>query len=159
MIKYVCDECGSEDVLFDAYATWNFKKQQMEIMETYDKGHYCNNCDRERAIKQVVVSRFKKRLPLGLLLIYGKGLPNAGVPFLAPMTTYSFKLTREAMRICAERWPLDDPREIYAGRLASGELSEGEAEDRVAVLASKVWAGNKYEWSYEQDRFVLLEEE
>jgi hypothetical protein len=159
MIKYVCDECGSEDVLFDAYTTWNFKKQQMEIMETYDKGHYCNNCDRERAIKQVVVSRFKKRLPLGLLVIYGEGLPAAGVPFLVPRTEYSLKLSREAMRVCAERWPLSDPRKIYVNRTATGDLSKGEAEDRAAVLASEAWKGNKYEWSYEQDRFVLLEEE
>jgi hypothetical protein len=47
----VCSHCGSENVLCDAYAEWDFDAQQWEIQNTFDKGGYCVDCDGECRIK------------------------------------------------------------------------------------------------------------
>lgn len=44
MKRMTCSECGSDDVLKDAYAAWNFEKQQWELFDTYDKGSVCETC-------------------------------------------------------------------------------------------------------------------
>jgi hypothetical protein len=49
----VCRECGSEDVLADAFAEWNVEKQEWEINNIFDKGAYCNSCDEESRIEEV----------------------------------------------------------------------------------------------------------
>jgi hypothetical protein len=36
--KMVCSQCGSEEVLVDAYARWNVESQGWEIVETFEKG-------------------------------------------------------------------------------------------------------------------------
>jgi hypothetical protein len=42
-----CSECGSTDVLVDAYAEWDVILQRFVIGNTFDKGGYCNKCDGE----------------------------------------------------------------------------------------------------------------
>ncbi len=49
-VRMVCKECGSEDVLCDAYAEWNYDKQEWVLQNTFDKGAYCNQCDGETRI-------------------------------------------------------------------------------------------------------------
>ncbi len=53
-IKMVCKECGSDDVLCDAYAVsvWDVDTQQWEVVNTFDKGAYCNECDGETRLEQ-----------------------------------------------------------------------------------------------------------
>ncbi len=49
-VRMVCKTCGSEDVLCDAYAAWNYEKQEWELSSCFDKGAYCNDCDGETRI-------------------------------------------------------------------------------------------------------------
>jgi hypothetical protein len=46
-VKMVCEICGSDDVLADAYAEWNVETQEWELQNTFDKGSWCNACDGE----------------------------------------------------------------------------------------------------------------
>jgi hypothetical protein len=36
--RYVCSDCGSDDVLADAYAEWDVVEQQWSLQNTFDKG-------------------------------------------------------------------------------------------------------------------------
>lgn len=54
-LRMECSNCGSTDVLSDAYAVWDFKKQEWLLSATFDKGAYCNTCDGETRIKEVTV--------------------------------------------------------------------------------------------------------
>lgn len=53
--KPVCTKCGSDDINIDAYAKWNVKNQCFELNATFDKGHYCENCEGECSIKWIEV--------------------------------------------------------------------------------------------------------
>jgi len=55
-LKQVCSTCGSEDVLCDAYASWDFDLQKWVLYQTYDKGAYCKNCDGECRIVEKEVT-------------------------------------------------------------------------------------------------------
>lgn len=57
MAKYdmVCDVCGSANVVADAYASWNYHTQQWEVSGVYDKGGYCNDCDRESRLDAIEI--------------------------------------------------------------------------------------------------------
>ena len=46
-----CEECGSEDVMQDAWAAWNAELQMHEVVSVQDHG-YCNTCDSEAKIVQ-----------------------------------------------------------------------------------------------------------
>ena len=48
-IKKVCKYCGSENVLFDAYARWDINKQELVLLSTTED-HYCEDCDGETTI-------------------------------------------------------------------------------------------------------------
>jgi hypothetical protein len=48
----VYSHCGSEDVFADSYAEWNIGSQAWEVVETFDKGAYCNKCDGETRIEE-----------------------------------------------------------------------------------------------------------
>ena len=54
-VKQVCRSCGSDNVLADAYASWNFEIQKWEIENTFAKGGYCNTCDGECTVEEEVV--------------------------------------------------------------------------------------------------------
>jgi hypothetical protein len=58
-IKMVCAECGSDDVLADAYAEWNVAAQKWELQNTFDKGAYCNACEAETRLDERVIRRAK----------------------------------------------------------------------------------------------------
>jgi DNA-directed RNA polymerase subunit RPC12/RpoP len=51
-IKYVCTQCGSDNVLFDAWAAWNEEKQEMELVTTFDDT-YCEQCGGECKVKEI----------------------------------------------------------------------------------------------------------
>lgn len=44
--KPICQECGSDDVSFDAAAVWNQETQEYELSSTFDSGG-CRNCEQE----------------------------------------------------------------------------------------------------------------
>jgi hypothetical protein len=50
-----CNECGSTDVLADAYATWNIETQEWEILNIFDN-YVCNVCGGECDIEWGEVS-------------------------------------------------------------------------------------------------------
>jgi hypothetical protein len=41
--KPVCPECGSDNVLLDAWASWNHDKQAFEVAATFENGT-CEDC-------------------------------------------------------------------------------------------------------------------
>lgn len=42
-----CAECGSEELLFDAYAYWDAHEQEFKLANTFPEGDvYCKNCDK-----------------------------------------------------------------------------------------------------------------
>ncbi len=51
-ILMVCAECGSEDVLADAYAEWNVAAQKWELQNVFDKGAYCNSCEQQTRLDE-----------------------------------------------------------------------------------------------------------
>lgn len=52
-VKMVCSECGSSDVLADAYAEWDVDAQDWVVQNVFDKGAYCNKCDGETRLEEV----------------------------------------------------------------------------------------------------------
>ena len=44
-----CTTCGSDQILRDAYAYWDYEKQSWELHSTYDT-FYCNECESETSI-------------------------------------------------------------------------------------------------------------
>ena len=55
-LKMVCSTCGGEDVLCDAYASWNVESQEWELSNTFDKGSFCNDCGGETRIDKIEIS-------------------------------------------------------------------------------------------------------
>ena len=53
-VSYVCTECGSNNVMWDAWAKWDEDTQEM-YMENYYDHTYCNNCDGECSVEEVVI--------------------------------------------------------------------------------------------------------
>lgn len=54
-VVFVCNTCGSEDVVVDAWAAWDKEYQKWELANTFDASH-CNSCDRERSIRAIPIS-------------------------------------------------------------------------------------------------------
>ena len=61
-VGYICKHCGSPDILFDAYASWDYINQRMELHSHYDKGHRCNECGGEDCEIEVDMETDKKAL-------------------------------------------------------------------------------------------------
>lgn len=40
-----CSDCGSTDVVFDAYAEWDIETQCFYVHTIMEKGHQCNKCE------------------------------------------------------------------------------------------------------------------
>ena len=51
-LNMVCAKCGSDDIVADAHAGWNVDLQRWEVVNVFDKGHYCNACDDECEIEE-----------------------------------------------------------------------------------------------------------
>lgn len=50
--KMVCSDCGSEEVLFDAWARWNYEKQEFELDSTFENTH-CEKCEGECSVNGI----------------------------------------------------------------------------------------------------------
>jgi len=53
-IRYICKECLSEDIRWDAWAIWNEDSQQMELEQSFDYT-YCCNCEGDCSVKEVEI--------------------------------------------------------------------------------------------------------
>ena len=54
-LKMVCAECGSEDVLRDAWAEWCVETQEWVLQNVFDDA-YCEKCEGECSIEGVVLT-------------------------------------------------------------------------------------------------------
>ena len=55
-LRMKCKYCGGENVQADAYAQWNVCTQEWEVVNTFDKGAFCEDCDTETRIVQEVIT-------------------------------------------------------------------------------------------------------
>lgn len=53
-IKMVCSECGSEDVLADAWAEWDIDTQEWVLQTTFDE-KFCPDCDCSCKVDEVEI--------------------------------------------------------------------------------------------------------
>lgn len=49
--KVVCSACGSENVVIDAWASWDAPNQRWRLAEHFEFNCYCRNCDGESSIR------------------------------------------------------------------------------------------------------------
>lgn len=47
-----CADCGSENVVLDAWASWDFTKQDWALATTFD-AEFCRDCERSTTIVNV----------------------------------------------------------------------------------------------------------
>ena len=47
--KKVCGNCGSDNIVFDAYARWNEDKQEFEVSNVFD-WCMCEDCETEEHV-------------------------------------------------------------------------------------------------------------
>jgi hypothetical protein len=50
-IKIVCDECGSDNVVRDAWAEWDVEKQEWVLRTVFDFGK-CEDCEAEDCLEE-----------------------------------------------------------------------------------------------------------
>ena len=56
-ITYVCADCGSDDLLADAWAQWDEEKQEFVLMDADLGSYWCRQCDGEtKRIKEKEIS-------------------------------------------------------------------------------------------------------
>ena len=60
-VGYICKHSGSPDILFDAFASWDYINQRMELSTTYDHCG-CLNCGGEDSQIEVDMETYKKAL-------------------------------------------------------------------------------------------------
>jgi hypothetical protein len=53
-IKKTCSECGTEDILFDAWAQWNSGRQEYFLVDVYPKA-ICSNCGGECGVNETQI--------------------------------------------------------------------------------------------------------
>ena len=53
--KPVCAECGSTDIVVDAFAEWSVESQAWVLHSTYDYTH-CNDCDGECRVEWMTMT-------------------------------------------------------------------------------------------------------
>jgi hypothetical protein len=51
-IQIICSNCGSTNVMRDAWATWCVEKQDRELGSVFDQG-YCDKCEGEASLDEV----------------------------------------------------------------------------------------------------------
>ena len=44
--KYICPICGGDNVVSDAWASWDVESQQWVLENTFDQ-EFCNDCETE----------------------------------------------------------------------------------------------------------------
>jgi len=60
-VGYICEDCGSTDILFDAYAVWDHINQRMELSSTYDHCD-CLSCESENRQIEVDIETYEKAI-------------------------------------------------------------------------------------------------
>jgi len=53
--QVVCAHCGSRNVVVDAYAQWDEEKQEFEVVQTFDKGAFCADCDDHTRVNEIPI--------------------------------------------------------------------------------------------------------
>ena len=53
--KVVCDHCGSDSVLINAFVQWDELSQDWHIVNTFDKGSHCDECEGECRTVEVAI--------------------------------------------------------------------------------------------------------
>ena len=51
-VRIKCAECGSEDVLCDAWAQWDYNVQDWVLHSVMDKPTFCNSCEGECSVEE-----------------------------------------------------------------------------------------------------------
>jgi hypothetical protein len=44
LLRPVCTDCGSDNVMRDAWAIWNMEDQEWDLSQTFDEA-FCQNCE------------------------------------------------------------------------------------------------------------------
>ena len=60
-VGYICGDCGSTNLVYDASARWDTGNQRMELSSTYDHCD-CLDCERENGQIEVDMETYKKAL-------------------------------------------------------------------------------------------------
>lgn len=95
----VCRTCGGQDVQVDAYAAWNVDEQKFDLLNTYDKGSHCEDCDGETRTEFVDVFDYT---------VFVRSSDDKGTTFIQSILA---KDVDDAMvvgaKACAEAWETD----------------------------------------------------
>lgn len=59
-VDFVCSNCGSNELIFDAAAQWDTDSQKFILITTYESRPYCRECDGETREKEILLSKNKK---------------------------------------------------------------------------------------------------
>ena len=51
-VVMVCNTCGSEEVLVDAWASWDIDNQRWELFNTFESTAFCAECDGECSVSE-----------------------------------------------------------------------------------------------------------
>jgi hypothetical protein len=70
-VMMICGRCGGENVLADAYCSWNVETQEWEVANVFDKGAVCEDCKDDCRIEE-------RELPLSRESSGVNAPPNAG---------------------------------------------------------------------------------
>ena len=52
--RMICERCGGEDVMVDAWATWDVDEQRDVLVDTFDHS-FCRSCDGETCLQAVEI--------------------------------------------------------------------------------------------------------
>ena len=55
-IEIICAECGSDDVLRDAWAAWDADRQEWVLASVFDDG-FCEACERSVSLRERTLLR------------------------------------------------------------------------------------------------------
>ena len=58
-VGYICEDCGSPDLVYDASARWDTRTQSMELSSTYDHCD-CLSCESENRQIEVDIETYEK---------------------------------------------------------------------------------------------------
>ena len=53
-VQMICETCGSNNVMHDAWAVWDVEAQRWELGATFDYAH-CETCESETHIVEVLM--------------------------------------------------------------------------------------------------------
>jgi len=54
-VTIICKQCGSDNVMLDAYAMWSVEEQKWTLAATYDVSH-CVDCEGETRLIEKEIS-------------------------------------------------------------------------------------------------------